>query len=545
MIERWIHLEMHPISQPSESDTWALVSISGKAAVSRIVDYLRHTTNRGLEDSGLGELCSMLDPDQKDVSVDLETYRAIMKKWIEDRKRKRFRKGGATEEPRASVEDLEFKVLEYSSEAKETHDWMNVTSGSLEAFGGDVSKGDMETSDLLICVADLQWNNQQLQEENKELKLTVEAVHETINKLLGDNELLCQQLKSPQHSVLKAESLEEDLEEAKNKLNLSEEKRQQLLCRNTQLEKEIQSLVDKITSLQEENIRNSMDTDRLEKKILELCKNASDLQSQARIYESLVVKKEASLIQKEQDIKELKLTIVEYSSTIETLRAEKKNLVENMQDMQQELISNGLSFPLLGKCNSDIPEGTNSLHCELELAQPSEPSSSLRRVSIAALPRSAGNAGIGVPLAQLCEPDGDERSDKFNRRSSSWGRLGAKPDEKRPSLQRFISTYSWAEYEDEHSETKQAGAKGYVQSIAALGKGNRMFGMKCLIAKVEPAEEADDQVEAFHSACEEPTSLKSKLEEAISEQQKPKDVNAALTSTFQLIQEKVEDQKSE
>ncbi|KAM6418448.1 inositol 1,4,5-triphosphate receptor associated 2 isoform 3-T8 [Pluvialis apricaria] len=56
--------------------------------------------------------------------------------------------------------------------------------------------------------------------------------------------------------------------------------------------------------------------------------------------------------------------------------------------------------------------------------------------------------------AQVHEPDGDERSDKFNRRSSSWGRLGAKQNEKRPSLQRFISTYTWAEYEDEHSETK-------------------------------------------------------------------------------------------
>uniref|UniRef100_A0A8B9PF40 Lymphoid restricted membrane protein n=1 Tax=Apteryx owenii TaxID=8824 RepID=A0A8B9PF40_APTOW len=56
--------------------------------------------------------------------------------------------------------------------------------------------------------------------------------------------------------------------------------------------------------------------------------------------------------------------------------------------------------------------------------------------------------------AQLNETDGDERSDKFNRRSSSWGRLGAKQNEKRPSLQRFISTYSWAEYEDEHSEKK-------------------------------------------------------------------------------------------
>uniref|UniRef100_A0A8C6Z261 Lymphoid restricted membrane protein n=1 Tax=Nothoprocta perdicaria TaxID=30464 RepID=A0A8C6Z261_NOTPE len=32
------------------------------------------------------------------------------------------------------------------------------------------------------------------------------------------------------------------------------------------------------------------------------------------------------------------------------------------------------------------------------------------------------------------------------------GRLGAKQNEKRPSLQRFISTYSWTEYEEERSE---------------------------------------------------------------------------------------------
>ncbi|NXW17344.1 LRMP protein, partial [Circaetus pectoralis] len=345
------------------------LSERGKVAVSKIVDYLRHTTSRGSDDSGLEELCNMLDPDQKDVSMDLETYHAIMKEWIEDCKRKW--EDGATKEPTASMEDLEFKVHKNTSEAKKMHVWMNVTSGSLEAYGGDVSKGDMETSDLITCVADLQYNNQKLQEENNKLKLTLEAVDETNNKLLADNDDLRQQIKSIQHSVLKAKSLEEDLEEAKNNLNLSEEKRQQILCQNKQLEKENQSLVIKITSLQEENIRNTMDTDGLQKKILELSKNAAELQVQAHIYESTVVNKEASLIQKEQDIKELKLTIVECSSVIETLRAEKNKLLENVQHMQQELISNGLSFPLC-KFNSNIPERTNSLHCELELAQSSE-----------------------------------------------------------------------------------------------------------------------------------------------------------------------------
>ncbi|NXA20328.1 LRMP protein, partial [Ibidorhyncha struthersii] len=344
----------------------------GKVAVSKIVDYLRHTTSRGLEDSGLEELCNMLDPDQKDVSMDLETYHAIMKEWIEDCKRKWV--DGATEDSTLSMEDLELKVHKNISEAKKTHVQMNITSGSLEAFGGDVSKGDMETSDLITCVADLQYNNQKLQEENNKLKLTLEAVDETNNKLLADNEDLRQQIKSIQYSVLKAKSLEEELEEAKNNLNLSEEKRQKILYQNKQLEKENQSLVIRITSLQEENIRNSMDTDGLQKKILELSKNAAELQNQAHLYESTVVNKEASLIQKEQDIKELKLTIVECSSIIETLRAEKNKLLENMQHMQQELISNGLSFPLFCEFNSNTPGGMNSLRCELELAQSSETS---------------------------------------------------------------------------------------------------------------------------------------------------------------------------
>ncbi|XP_017601359.1 PREDICTED: lymphoid-restricted membrane protein isoform X2 [Corvus brachyrhynchos] len=55
--------------------------------------------------------------------------------------------------------------------------------------------------------------------------------------------------------------------------------------------------------------------------------------------------------------------------------------------------------------------------------------------------------------AQFHETDGDERL-SLNRGLSSWGRLGVKQNEKRPSLQRFLSTYSWAEYEEEHFETK-------------------------------------------------------------------------------------------
>ncbi|KAG8138442.1 hypothetical protein E2320_004339, partial [Naja naja] len=83
------------------------------------------------------------------------------------------------------------------------------------------------------------------------------------------------------------------------------------------------------------NIRNALDSDGLQKKIEELTQNISELQIQTHLYESRVRNKDTALLQ--------------------TLRVEKNKLLNNVQQMQQELIS--------------FLEATNSLHCELELAQ--------------------------------------------------------------------------------------------------------------------------------------------------------------------------------
>lgn len=49
---------------------------------------------------------------------------------------------------------------------------------------------------------------------------------------------------------------------------------------------------------------------------------------------------------------------------------------------------------------------------------------------------------------------GMDNNDRFSRRSSSWRILGTKQGEHRPSLHRFISTYSWADAEDERCDAK-------------------------------------------------------------------------------------------
>ncbi|XP_030617733.1 lymphoid-restricted membrane protein isoform X3 [Delphinapterus leucas] len=108
-----------------------------------------------------------------------------------------------------------------------------------------------------------------------------------------------------------------------------------------------------------------------------------------------------------------------------------------LEELKQVLLQNERTFnPLEDEGDCQIKKRSASLN--------SKPSS-LRRVTIASLPRNTGNAGMVA---------GMENNDRFSRRSSSWRILGSKQSEHRPSLHRFISTYSWADAEEEKCELK-------------------------------------------------------------------------------------------
>lgn len=50
--------------------------------MSKIIDYLRQTSSQDLEDSGLEELWTLLDPEKIDPQVDLDTFHAAVKDWL-------------------------------------------------------------------------------------------------------------------------------------------------------------------------------------------------------------------------------------------------------------------------------------------------------------------------------------------------------------------------------------------------------------------------------------------------------------------------------
>ncbi|XP_008282698.1 inositol 1,4,5-triphosphate receptor associated 2 [Stegastes partitus] len=329
----------------------------GKVYVSHIVDYLRHTTSRSSEDSGLEELCNMLDPEHKDVSIDLDTYHAVMREWIED-----CRNNGDE-----SVDDLtqDSVKLRDSLSAKRSM-LLNMTSGSLEAFGGEASRAEFETSELVYCVADLQMSNQKLQEEVRKLKQAVEGMEESNQKLAEENEDLRVQARVNQQLAQKEKMLKEEVEEMKATLSCTEEGRARASAHSKHVERENQSLIAKIAALQEENFKVTMETDELQKRITELCDINADLQVQIHSFDAVVSEKEAAILEKSRHIDELKAAVEEYASIIELLRVDKSKLENQMQMILPDLAGASLSLSVAYRMNQS---SLGSLQTELALAQ--------------------------------------------------------------------------------------------------------------------------------------------------------------------------------
>ncbi|XP_015252688.1 PREDICTED: lymphoid-restricted membrane protein-like [Cyprinodon variegatus] len=330
----------------------------GKVYVSHIVDYLRHTTSRSSEDSGLEELCNMLDPEQKDVSIDLDTYHAVMREWIDDCRNSRE---GTAENN--SQEDL-IKFKDGASARRSM--LLNMTSGSLEAFGGEASRMEFETSELVYCVADLQMSNQKLQEEVRKLKQVVESMEEGNQKLAEENEDLRNQARVNQQLAQKEKMLKEEVEEMKATLSCTEEGRARASAHSKHMERENQSLITKIASLQDENFKITMENDELQKKIRELCDINTDLQVQIHSFDSVIGEKESVIVEKSKQLDELKATVEEYSAITECLRKDKNRLESQMQMILPDLAGASMALSVAYRLNQS---SLGSLQTELALAQ--------------------------------------------------------------------------------------------------------------------------------------------------------------------------------
>ncbi|XP_023440815.2 inositol 1,4,5-triphosphate receptor associated 2 [Dasypus novemcinctus] len=373
----------------------------GSVGVAKIIEFLRQTTSQDSEDSGLEELWNMLDPEKRDPQVDLEAFRAVMKEWMAYC---RSKWEGASSGLSCSTDESLFEQQDgiRPGGVMKTTTITGSTLGSFEALGGEVSKGTLEMSDLITYVADLHFNKQKLEEENSKFKLALEALEEANSQLSEDCTELRAQIKSAHQAIMRTNLLKEELEELKISVSAAEEQKAEAVAQKKQLEKENRALILKIRILQEENTKNIMDIDRLEKKIQEFSKTETVHQMQLHTYENTLLNKDASLQKKDLSIEELKSTITEYGSIIENLREDKSKLADQLQHLQQELIVRGIQVNVGGERHSTGPAGGKSLLCELALAASAENSEAGRQCSLISLtsPHTMTDQGMWVVLRE-------------------------------------------------------------------------------------------------------------------------------------------------
>ncbi|XP_063094470.1 inositol 1,4,5-triphosphate receptor associated 2 isoform X4 [Cavia porcellus] len=341
----------------------------GSVGVSKIIDYLRQTSSQDLEDSGLEELWTLLDPEKIDPQVDLDTFHAAVKDWLAYYRPKWE---GVKRRLRGDAEDSDFEKRDSMNSVQVTTDVTDSSFGSLEAWSEEVSRGVLDVDHLITHVADLHFNKQKLEEENHRFKLALESSEEANSQLTEDCAELRLQVKSAHQAIMRTNLLKEELEELKITVNALEERKSMTESQNKQLEAENRALILKIRALQDEDLKNTMDIDRLEKKIEELSETETQHQMKLHAYENVLFNKEASIQEKDLRIEELKSTITEYRSITENLREEKNELAHEVQQLQQELIVNGIQLNASGEDSTVTLEGGNSLHRELILARSAE-----------------------------------------------------------------------------------------------------------------------------------------------------------------------------
>ncbi|XP_046497971.1 inositol 1,4,5-triphosphate receptor associated 2 [Equus quagga] len=564
----------------------------GSVGVAKIIDYLRQTTSRDSEESVLEELWNMLDPEKRDLHVDMETFHVIMREWMAYRRNKGE---GGNSGSNDSIEDSVFEQdsIKSGGTTKTAADVIASASESFEALSEDMSKGVLEVSDLITYIADLHFNKWKLEEENNKFKLALETLEEANSQLSEDGTELRLQIKSAHQAIMRTNLLKEELEELKISMNASEEQKTMLVARNKQLETENRALILKIRILQEENTKNIMDIYKLEKKIEELSKTETEHQMQLHTYENALLSKDASLQKKDLSIEELKSTIIEYGSIIENLRGDKNKLAHELQHLQQELVINGIQLNLHGEPNSIISDGEKSLHCELILAQSAENNETEWQCNLVSLSSPDMMMDQAMPLfLRELEQEGVEfrvmlhklhgevsevetlidsslqwvtnpeitvkekwenkltefkyiMEEKLNLSILMLNRLGNHKESLDKEfvklieiLKRFRLEYLYFRKEF-LSRQKQLEAIKQLQEDAVNQEANLRKKVQEASQRLEDAEEqVEDRDRAAHGASEKAKSLLHKLEEAISEQRTLQAINTELVNTCQTLEQK-------
>uniref|UniRef100_UPI00398EA096 inositol 1,4,5-triphosphate receptor associated 2-like isoform X2 n=1 Tax=Pristiophorus japonicus TaxID=55135 RepID=UPI00398EA096 len=319
----------------------------GEVYVSRIIEYLGDVTGQSCEKGQLRLLHKMLNPEERDVAVNLATFHNIMKQWIAECRQEGLSSG--KNEEATSIENICILQTDKKSES---------TSGQLEGYGGDVNRGNLETTELINDIECLEYTNRKLVDQNAKLQRSVEGFEEANVRLTEEIFELKSKLKSSQQVLLHVKLLENELEDLKSIMKNLEDRNYKLQVQNRQLEKEYQNLSTRICQLQEEN--QMYEDKRLisvkDVLLTEKINQSEELKSTAEEYNNIIkgLKEEINRLQYHLTCEDLStacgMQSVELQSPTAPEKAPEHSLQLEIEESQQktDLAANNLPTPLCG-----------------------------------------------------------------------------------------------------------------------------------------------------------------------------------------------------
>ncbi|XP_072283298.1 protein KASH5 isoform X2 [Pyxicephalus adspersus] len=326
---------------------------NGKVSVIQIIDYLKSVTDASRDGNRLVALRKMFDPDDKDILVDLQTFRTVMTQWIagccQDRNLK------------MPLDDVFIKDPEQPFENKYSTEQLERYSGHVQNFTG-------EQADLIGKVADLMFINKKLTDQKIRLQKNLELAEETNACLTEEIAEIKSKLKSSQQAMQQSLSIHSELEDIKTFTKDLEEKISVLCVQKKKLEKQNLQLSSQKQHLQEESDKLLMEKERAKGKLDDICSENTKLVLQVCEYERLLLQKENCLAQKNLQSAELQTLIEEYKFLLE-LKTE-KNASDQLSQIHEDI--NISTHPYENQCSGNQPQQSvcKELQEAIELVMP-------------------------------------------------------------------------------------------------------------------------------------------------------------------------------
>ncbi|XP_053094256.1 uncharacterized protein mrvi1 isoform X2 [Pangasianodon hypophthalmus] len=347
------HLDMNGFSEEELLNiTFEACDAAGQGEVlaSTVVQFLQAMTGHSGGQDKLTVLKHMLDPEDQDPPIDREAFHTTMRKWI----------------ARCSQDGLfdDSYQVSGSDSCKATGNRAEFSPSLAETTFTDQSEYHCDASDLLGLVAELKHAQRRLRGQNSSLLRSISQCEETNLQLMMDVSELRSKLASTQLCAGRAQSLAEELDEARRALRESQEKTSRAQANGHSLMKEIEHLKAHIKLIEDMNEKLLLERNGAEDRLNKLRRANTDVREELEELRVLLAVKEREITKKNITLQKLKETFLDYNRIIDGLQSD---LVRLQEHSQRALLR-------FDKCSASLKSAAApnhfSLHREIQEAEP-------------------------------------------------------------------------------------------------------------------------------------------------------------------------------